>query len=66
MKPSSTGNWTVVLVSELKRGDKLLLAMAKMHDEGITEFHEADLTVAAWRMFPETFGLGDYWKEYAR
>ena len=38
--------------------------MAKMHDEGVREYHEAELTVAAWRMFPESFGLGDFWNEY--
>ena len=51
-------------MTDLTNTDKLVLVMAKMHDEGVREYHEAELTVAAWRMFPESFGLGDFWNEY--
>ena len=51
-------------MTDLTNADKLVLVMAKMHEEGVREYHEAELTVAAWRMFPESFGLGDFWNEY--
>lgn len=51
-------------MTDLTNTDKLVLVMAKMHEEGVREYHEAELTVAAWRMFPESFGLGDFWNEY--
>lgn len=51
-------------MTELSSTDKLVMVLAKMHDDGMEQFHEAALTVEAWKMFPETFGLGDYWKTY--
>jgi len=40
--------------------EKLTLVLASMHEQGSREIHESDLTVAAWNMFPDTFGLGGY------
>lgn len=37
--------------------DKLLLAAAKLEDDGRSPFSAEDLVVAAWQLDPETFGL---------
>jgi hypothetical protein len=41
----------------LSVSDKLLVAATKLEESGSCPFSAEDLVVAAWRTFPETFGL---------
>ncbi len=50
--------------NELSRADRLVLAMAALSDEGDSVFTEAQLTVKAWSLFPQHFGLEGYEEEY--
>jgi hypothetical protein len=46
--------------------DKLLLAAARLEDDGKSTFSAEDLVVAAWRLDPETFGLPGHLDESGR
>lgn len=45
---------------KLSVSDKLLLAAFQLEESGTRPFSAEDLVVAAWRMFPDTFGLSGY------
>ena len=40
--------------------DKLVMVMASLHEGGLVEFDEWTLSVRAWEMFPDTYGLRGY------
>jgi hypothetical protein len=46
--------------------DKLLLAALSLEDRGKKPFTAEDLVVAAWSLFPDSFGLGGYVDEHKR
>jgi len=48
------------LRGKLSVADKLVLAASDLEREGRTKFSAEDLVVAAWRKFPDVFGLSGY------
>lgn len=51
---------------KLSVSDKLLLAAFQLEESGTRPFSAEDLVVAAWRMFPDTFGLSGYRDDVGR
>jgi hypothetical protein len=47
-------------VKKLTVHEKLLLAAQDLEDGGRSQFSAEDLVVAAWRAYPDTFGLAGY------
>ena len=52
------------VTSNLTHTDRLVLTMATLADEGMEEFDEWTLTVKAWEMFPEYYGLRGFERLY--
>ena len=51
-------------MQRLTVGDKLLIAALGLEDRGKRPFSAEDLVVAAWRKFPDVFGLAGYSDEH--
>jgi hypothetical protein len=54
------------MVGELTVHEKLLLAAVELEESGKVQFSAEDLVVAAWRRYPNTFGLSGYLDEEGR
>jgi len=54
----------VNIVAECTVPEKILLAAAKLEDEGQSPFSAEALIVASWQKFPRTFGLKGYADQY--
>jgi hypothetical protein len=52
------------MVAELTLSETILLAAAKLEEQGNSPFSAEDLTVAAWKMSPRAFGLKGYWEQH--
>lgn len=51
-------------IADLTASEKILLAAAELEKQGRSPFTAETLVVAAWRQFPETFGLRGYLDQY--
>lgn len=54
----------MTLTREISLDEKVLLAAYDLEEQGKTPFSAEDLVIAAWRRFPDAFGLEGYGNEY--